>query len=224
MHIKHLKQLICKLLVLGVLITALFVVNLFKARSIGAQTFTNCANEVFNYCGSQSPARRVDPSSCECDSNSCAGVVESDCQERGMYLSPSDCQCHENPSYISVCDSDPYALGCPRSFDTVFTGQLRTFGDNGDVCSFNSFAWCNANGGSWSSYGCACSGVGSNTAKDCESNGGSWSDFGSAHGGGACGNPNGFGAGSQCATSTETLSSCVSSGGRWNPYTCTCQS
>lgn len=223
MHSTHQRQLICKLLVLGILITGLFVFNLFRPRSIGAQTFTNCADDVFSYCFSQSPARRVDPYSCECNPYSCAGAVESDCQEQGMYLSYSDCQCHENPSFMGVCDTDPYALGCPRSFDTVFAGQLRTFGDDGDICSFSAFAWCNTNGGSWSSYGCACSGLGSSTQQDCESNGGTWTDPGSAQGGGRCGNPSGFGEESQCASSTETLSSCVSSGGRWNPYTCTCQ-
>lgn len=229
MHIKHRKQLICKLLVLGVLITTLVVLNLFRPRSIGAQTLTNCADDVLNYCWSQSPARNVDPYSCQCDPNSCVGIPASDCQERGMYLSYSDCQCHENPSYISVCDNDPYALGCPRSFDTVFGNLLRSSGSpyygggDGDICSFSAFAWCANNGGSWYSPGCACSFYPSSSPSDeCASAGGTWVNNGNAAGGGVCYNPSGYGAESQCGSSSATLSSCVQSNGRWNPYTCTC--
>ena len=48
-------------------------------------------------------------------------------------------------------------------------------GGSADVCSFESFTWCVTNGGSWSSYGCACSGVvpsGQTAQQGCTSNGG----------------------------------------------------
>lgn len=147
-----------------------------------------------------------------------------------MHLDYGACVCVSDPAFVYECDEDPYARGCPRSFDTVFGDQLRVRGGDpligggdGDICSFNSYAWCNTNGGSWSSYGCACSGVvASNPPQACGDNGGSWYDPGPSAGGGVCYNPSGFGSASQCASGTGSLNSCVSSGGRWNPYTCTC--
>ena len=208
-----------KLLILTVLTSALIAMYALGSRSSNAQT-EFCSEDVYQYCFSQN--RPVNSYTCECDMSACLMPVASDCTEVGNYLDTSTCTCVSNPSYIGVCDNDPYAFGCPRSFDTVFAGQLRTFGDDGDICSFNSVAWCNVNGGTWSSYGCACSGLGSSTQQDCASNGGTWYDPGSSLGGGRCQNPSGYGAQSQCASSTATLSSCVSSGGRWNPYTCVC--
>lgn len=215
-----------RLLILGGLIVVLAAMTALAPRRSSAQYIgqSYCASEVYQYCFSQ--GRHVDPNSCTCDPNSCVGVVASDCTEVGRYLSYSDCACHDNPSYISVCDNDPYALGCPRSFDTVFAGQLRTYGDDGDICSFGAYAWCNANGGWWSSSGCACSGLydpNTQTAYDaCGESGGQWVDFGNTAGGWVCYSPSGFGAASQCGSTSETLYSCVSSQGRWNPYNCTC--
>jgi hypothetical protein len=51
--------------------------------------------------------------------------VEIDCTEVANHLDPSTCTCVSNPSYVGIYDNDLYALGCPRSFDTVFAGQLR---------------------------------------------------------------------------------------------------
>jgi hypothetical protein len=231
-----------KLLTLCILFAALFAFDAVVPRH-GSSQSSSCDYDVYDYCWSQ--GRNVDPSSCTCNPNSCLGVVESDCTEQGMYLSYSDCACHGNPSYTSVCDGDPYASGCPRSFDTVFAGQMRILqgcgypgaendpacdpmigGGSGDICSFESFAWCSTNGGSWSSYGCACSGVvssGSTAQQTCTDAGGVWYNPGNSSGGGTCYNPSGIGSASQCATTSESLSSCVSSSGLWNPYTCTCR-
>lgn len=215
-----------KPLTIGVIIAALFALEVLAPRIGSAQWY--CAFEVFDYCASQ--GRRVDPNSCECNPMSCFGVHETDCTEQGMHLDYGSCTCVSNPGYVYVCDSDQYAYGCPRSFDTVFGDQLRTRGGDpligggdGDICSFNSYVWCNENGGSWSSYGCACSGVVTTDAQQaCERNDGTWYNPGPSAGGGVCYNPSGYGDESQCASGTASLSSCVSSGGSWNPYTCTC--
>jgi hypothetical protein len=215
-----------KSLAFGAMIATLFVLGALAPRSGNAQL--SCALEVYDYCFSQ--GRNVDPNNCECNPMSCLGLPASDCTEQGMYLNYGSCTCVSNPGYVFVCDIDPYAYGCPRSFDTVFGNQLRTRGGDpligggdGDICSFSSYAWCNVNNGSWSSYGCACSGLPSTSAQTaCESNGGTWYDPGASAGGPACYNPSGYGATSQCASGTGSLYSCVASGGRWNPYICTC--
>lgn len=211
----------------GVLIITLFSLDALTPLSSSAQS-QYCAFEAIEFCFSQ--GRNIDLNTCECNFMSCLGIAESDCTEQGAYLNYGSCTCVFNPGFVYVCDTDPYAYGCPRSFDTVFGDQLRTRGGNpligggdGDICSFNSFAWCFANNGSWSSYGCACSGVVTNNPQQaCGDADGTWYDPGASAGGGVCYNPSGYGAESQCASSTGSLSSCVSSGGRWNPYTCTC--
>jgi len=208
-------------------LAALLLLVLLVPQGARAQS-APCAFEVYDYCFSQ--GRNVDSSTCTCNYMSCLGVPESDCTEQGMYLNYGSCTCVGNPGYVFVCDSDPYAYGCPRSFDTVFGDQLRVRdgdpmigGGNGDICSFSSYAWCNANSGSWSSYGCACSGVvGTNPQNACETDGGTWYNPGNSAGGGVCYNPSGYGSGSQCAVSPGSMNGCISSGGRWNPYTCTC--
>ena len=235
------KALSYKVLTLGVLVAVLIALYTLRPSSSNAQS-SYCAFDVYEYCFAQN--RPVDPNTCECNFSACLMPVATDCTEVGNYLDASTCTCVSNPSYIGICDNDPYALGCPRSFDTVFAGQLRILqgcgypgaeydpacnpmigGGSADICSFDSFVWCNTNGGSWSSYGCACSGVvvsGQTAQQACASAGGVWYNPGNASGGGTCYNPSGISQGYQCTTSTESLSSCVSSGGRWNPYNCTC--
>jgi hypothetical protein len=209
-------------------------------RSGKAQS--SCADEVYSYCWGQ--GRPVDPSTCQCDWSSCLGLPESDCTELSQHLDPSTCTCVSNPAFVGMCDNDPYAFGCPRSFDTVFASQLRVrygcshpnastdpacnpmigAGDD-DICSFDSYAWCAQNGGSWSSSGCACSGVvvsGQTQQQACSAVGGIWYNPGSSQGGGTCYNPSGIGDDFEGTTTTETLASCIASSGQWNPYNCTC--
>jgi hypothetical protein len=223
------KELTRKPLSLGIIIAVLCSLNVLAPRSGSAQAY--CADEVYSYCWSQ--GRLVDPYTCECNMMSCLWIWETNCMQADMHIDYSTCTCTSDPSYMGMCDVDPFALGCPRSFDTVFGDQLRVRGGDpligggdGDICSFNSYAWCNANNGSWSSYGCACSGVVASSASSpqqaCGDNGGTWYNPGSSAGGGVCYNPSGYGAESQCTSGTGSLNSCVSSGGRWNPYTCTC--
>jgi hypothetical protein len=208
-------------LILGVLGAILFALTVFKPRSSSAQLST-CSDELIDYCWSQ--GRQVDTSDCTCNPNSCFGITEADCTEQGMYLSYSDCQCHANPSYTDPCSSDPYASGCKRSFDTLVEGYMRavynTTGYGGDTCSFESFAWCNHNGGTWNDFDCACSGLpdsGSGAAAACSAAGGTWNSSQQI-----CYNPTGIDDGMQCMTSTDTLYGCVSTGGRWNGYSCKC--
>ena len=230
-----------KLIILAVLVAALVVLQKFALRSSNAQS-SYCAFEVYEYCFAQN--HPVDPNTCECNMFACLNPVEIDCTEVGKYLDPSTCTCVSNPSYVGICDNDPYALGCPRSFDTVFANELRIGygcsysnswmdpacnpmigGGTGDVCSFDSYSWCAQTGGSWSGYGCACSGIvtsGQSQQAACTSAGGTWYDPGNTGGGGRCYNPIGMGQGNQCTTSNQTFSSCVASGGRWNPFKCTC--
>src|SRR3954462_10658364 len=111
------RRVVYRLVTLGVLTTALLVTDGLAPQAGNAQ-LSDCAFEVYDYCFSQS--RPVDTSSCTCNTNACMGIPESDCTEQGMYLDTSRCVCVANPSYIGYCDNDPYALGCPRSFDTVF--------------------------------------------------------------------------------------------------------
>ena len=246
MAFTSLKRSSCKLFSLGILLATLFAVYALAPQPSNAQWLltTNCDPEVLQYCFAQN--RPVDPNTCECSSG-CIAPTEGDCAEVGQHLDPSTCTCVSNIGYIGICTTDPYSLGCPRSFDTVFAGQLRILqgcgypgaeydpscnpmigGGSADICSFESFSWCAQNDGSWSSYGCACSGVvlsGYTPQTSCTgAGGGVWYNPGNAGGGGVCYNPSGIGVGNQCATSSETLASCVGSGGRWNPYTCTCKS
>ena len=230
------KRLSFKLSILGVL-GMLLTFSMVQLRSGKAQSY--CAASVYEYCWSQ--GRPVDPSTCECDWFSCLGLPESDCTENSQYLDYSTCTCVSNPSAVGYCDLDPYAYGCPRSFDTVFGNQLRVRqscqhpdawmdpscnpmigGGSDDICSFDSYIWCSQNGGTWSSYGCACSGIiasGQTQQQACTSAGGFWYDSGN---GASCYNPDGISDEYQCSSTNETLSTCASSGGRWNPYTCTC--
>lgn len=233
------KTLSCKLLTLSILVATLFIFLSVAPRSTVAQ-FT-CAAEVYDYCWSQN--RPVDSTTCTCNLQYCLSPLSIDCTEVGNYFDAETCTCVGNPSEVSLCASDPYAQGCPRAFDTVFAGQMRARqgcdypgsendpgcdpmigGGSDDICSFESFSWCASSGGSWSSYGCSCSGVtGSSGAQTaCANAGGTWYNPGNTYGGGSCYNPSGIGDGWQCGTSTQTLSSCVSTGGRWNPYNCTC--
>lgn len=217
---------------LGVVVAVLFSLGALAPQSGSAQS--SCAYDVYSYCWAQ--GRMVNPSTCECNMLSCLWIWETDCMQVGMHTDYSTCTCVSDPALIGKCDVDPFSLGCPRSFDTIFGDQLRVRdgdpmigGGSGDICSFNSFAWCAINNGTWSSYGCACSGV-TSTPTDpdrtpeeaCGDNGGTWYDPGSAAGGPVCYNPSGYGSASQCSSGTGSLSSCVSSNGHWNPYTCTC--
>jgi hypothetical protein len=233
-------KLIYKLLILTVLISALTLVYTLSSQNSKATVL--CADDVYDYCWSQN--RPVDPYTCECNISACLFPIASDCTEVGNHFDSSTCTCVANPSEVGVCDIDPFALGCPRSFDTVFAGQIRILqgctypnwqydpacnpmigGGTGDICSFESHSWCVTNGGSWSSYGCACSGV-SNPGRDAEQTCGDvqgrWYNPGNVTGGGVCYNPSNIGSAYQCSTSTQTLSSCAASGGAWNPYTCVC--
>ena len=229
-----------KLLILTVLTSALIAVYALTSQNSKATEL--CSDDLYDYCWSQN--RPVDPNTCECNPNACLFPLASDCTEVGNHFDASTCTCVANPSDIGVCDVDPFALGCPRSFDTVFAGQLRILqgcgypgaendpacnpmigGGSADICSFESYTWCANNGGSWSSYGCACSGVtvsGQTPQQACGAANGVWYNPGNASGGGVCYNPSGIGEGSLCGSSTQTLSSCVASGGRWNAYTCKC--
>ena len=233
------KRLMYRLSILSILVI-LLILQTVELRSGKAQLY--CDEAVYEYCWSQ--GRVVDSNTCECDWFSCLGLPESDCTELGQYLDTSTCTCVSNPAVMGLCDNDPYALGCPRSFDTVFASQLRVRqgcshpdastdpacnpmigGGSDDICSFDSYAWCTHNGGSWSSYGCACSGIvvsGQTQQQACSAAGGFWYNPGNATGGGSCYNPSGISQDFQCTTTTETLASCVASGGRWNPYNCTC--
>lgn len=220
----------CKLLTSGVRIVILFtLINVLSPR-INAQV-GHCDEGVYDYCWAS--GRNVDSNTCECNMQSCFGLPESDCTEQGQYLDTSRCICVSNPSYIGVCDNDPFALGCPRSFDTIMGAQIRLAacshpdpvadpcdpmigGGDGDICSFMAYAWCNTNGGTWSSYGCACGGIGTTDAPDaCGDADGIWYQN-------ICFNPSGFLSNLQCASSTASLASCISSNGYWNPYLCTC--
>ena len=233
MRLNDLKTSSYKLLYLGVLVVAIFVIQALGPQRRNAQLSWHCDTELFGYCYAQN--RPVDPDTCECKLTACISPTPGDCAESGQYFDASSCTCVNNIAAIGICDTDPYALGCPRSFDTVFAGQLRilqgcgvpsscppTFGGgNGDICSFQSFSWCAHNNGDWSSYGCACSGIVSNAGQtSCNEAGGAWY---TSPGGGVCYNPSGIGEGSLCATSNQTLAGCVASGGRWNPYQCTCK-
>lgn len=237
-----LKILRYKLITLGVLVVVLVALHTITPRSSNAQLGGYCASEVFQYCYAQN--RPVDFNTCECNLSTCLNPMPGDCAEVGTYFDAATCTCVPNISYVGICDTDPYALGCPRSFDTVFAGQLRILqgcgypgaafdpscnpmigGGSADICSFDSFAWCNANEGYWSSYGCACSGVvlpGQTGQESCTGAGGVWYNPGNAAGGGTCYNPSGMSEGYQCASSSASLATCVASGGRWNPYMCTC--
>jgi len=227
-----------KLLILGLLVAVLLAFNELAPKSKAQLDY--CASEVYEYCFAQN--RPVDPDTCECNLSACLSPLTADCAEVGKYLDPSTCTCVGTLAEINFCNNDPYLMGCPRSFDTVFAGQMRILqgcgypgaeydpacnpmigGGSADICSFDSFAWCSHNGGSWSSYGCACSGLVSSTPQQtCSTAGGVWYNPGSAAGGGACYNPSGIWQGYQCATTNQTLVGCVSAGGQWNPYTCTC--
>ena len=234
------KKLRFKLAILSVLVI-LLALQAVELQTGKAQLY--CADDVYAYCWSQ--GRVVEPSTCECDWTSCLGMPESDCTEQGQYLDTSRCVCVSNPAVMGLCDNDPYALGCPRSFDTVFASQLRVRsgcshpnaatdpacnpmigGGTDDICSFDSYAWCAQNGGSWSSYGCACSGIvthpNQTQQQACAAVGGFWYNPGNATGGGSCFNPSGINDEHQCTSTNETLASCVGGGGRWNPYNCTC--
>ena len=190
-----LKTLRYKLIALSGLVVAFVGLQSIGPRSSNAQ-MGYCASEVFQYCYAQN--RPVDFNTCECNLSTCLNPTPGDCAEVGTYFDASTCTCVSNISYVGICDTDPYSLGCPRSFDTVFAGQLRILqgcgypgaawdpacnpmigGGSADICSFDSFAWCNTNGGSWSSYGCACSGVvlsGHSAQQACTGAGGVWYD------------------------------------------------
>jgi hypothetical protein len=220
------KTLIYKLITVAVLVGAVVAIQKFALRSSNAQS-SYCDFDVYEYCFAQN--HPVDPNTCECNLSACLSPVATDCTEVGNYLDASTCTCVSNPAYIGICDNDPYALGCPRSFDTVFGNLLRTGGSpytgggDGDVCSFSAYTWCANNGGSWYSPGCACSFYpSSNPSNACASAGGTWVNNGNSAGGGVCYNPSGYGAESNCASSSASLYTCISSSGRWNPYTCTC--
>lgn len=240
MPLNHLKTSSYKLLYLGVLVVAIFLIQALGPQRSNAQLGSHCDSEVLAYCFAQN--RPVDWNTCECNLNTCLNPTPGDCAEAGQYFDASTCTCVNNIAVIGICDTDPYALGCPRSFDTVFAGQLRILqgcgypgaendpacnpmigGGSEDICSFQSFSWCAHNDGIWSSHGCACGGIVPNTAQtSCTDADGTWYNPGSSSGGGVCYNPSGIDEGSLCATSNETLASCAGSGGRWNPYKCTC--
>lgn len=233
-----------KFLVLGALIMALLALGAPESRRAVAQVEL-CSDEVYQYCISQN--RPVDPNTCECVLTACINPLEADCLEVGRALNTATCTCVSNElSAINYCHDDPYLLGCPRSFDTVFAGQMRILqgcgypgassdpycnpmigGGSADICSFDSYAWCVSNGGSWSSYGCACSGVvssGSNAQTTCTTAGGTWYNAGSSAGGGVCYNPTGISWDFQCGSSSiNTLAGCAGVGGRYNPYNCKCE-
>lgn len=238
------KKLRLKLLTLGVLVAGLFTLQMLAPRDAGAQTDI-CAYEVHMYCISQN--RPTNPTTCECDETACLNPLVADCAEVGKSLNTATCTCVSSElSAINYCNDDPYALGCPRAFDTVFAGVMRVQADcnypgassdpycnpmlgggSADICSFDSYAWCTSNGGSWSSYGCSCSGVVSSNStaqQTCANNGGTWYNPGNSVGGGRCYNPSGISWDFQCgASSINTLSGCVGVGGRYNPYNCKCE-
>jgi len=226
MPTKDMKKLSYKLLALSVLVAVSFALYAVKPRGSRAQS-QYCADEVYEYCFSQN--RPVDPNTCECIQSACLSPIATDCTEAGNHLDPSRCICVSDPAYVDYCANDPYLLGCPRSFDTIFGNLLRVGGSpysgggDPDVCSFSAYTWCAVNGGTWYSPGCACSFYPStNPSTACSTAGGTWVNNGNEAGGGVCYNPSGYGAASNCASSSGSLSSCISSGGRWNPYTCTC--
>lgn len=131
---------------------------------------SSCAQEVYEFCWSQ--GRPVDKTTCDCNFNSCMSMLPSDCEEQGGYMDISTCTCHMPPGEQSLCDRDPYALGCPRNPDT---------GGGAGVCSFASYSWCNQNGGQWSSDNCTCNFqtttgciAGTSTPDSCTNAGGTW--------------------------------------------------
>lgn len=226
MHLNDLKTSSYKLLYLGVLVVAIFVVETLGPQRSNAQLSTHCDSEVLSYCFALN--RPVNWDTCECNLTACFSPTQGDCAEAGQFFDASNCTCVNNISAIGICDTDPYASGCPRSFDRVFANQLRTLqgglgGGSEDICSFESYSWCANNNGDWSSYGCACSGVTSSGGQTaCDDADGTWYNPGNSLGGGVCTDPSGIGEGSLCATSNQTMGDCVGSGGRWNPYKCTC--
>ena len=251
MKIRTPRSLTIKLTILLAMIVMLITSGRLMNRSVAQYIGSSyCADDVYNYCLSQ--GRPVD-SSCQCDMTACAGFPESDCTEVGQYLDTSRCICVSNPSYMGYCDTDPYAYGCPRSFDTVFGDKMRLFGctinggecppsfggGDGDICSYEAFAWCNLKGGSWDSQDCACSGVVNSddtNATDCAAHQGTWTGSVCKNPKGACGdaggswnetyslcvNPDGYYDASQCGATSDSLSSCIAQNKRWNPYICKC--
>jgi hypothetical protein len=227
------KKLLSKILTVGVLAGALIWLHARAPDSRAAVT-GECAAEVYDYCWAQ--GRNVDPETCTCNMETCFGLPASDCTEQGAYLNTNICVCVGNPGETNYCATDPYALGCPRSFDTVMGNAIRAAscanppcdpmigGGDADICSFGSYAWCNTNGGSWSSYGCSCSiPPGTTSAQSqCSASGGDWVAHPSSSGGGVCYNPSNFPVGSQCSQSTESMAACQASNGHWNGLTCHC--
>jgi len=230
-----------KIAILGILLVVFAASYVLPPKRAEAQS-ANCDESVYEYCFAQN--RPVDPNTCTCNESLCLNPIWTDCAEVGNYLDPSTCTCVTNPSFIGYCDNDPYAEGCPRSFDVVFASQVRFLrgcdperlwepicdpmigGGSGDICSYESVSWCTQNGGTWDSSACACDGIGDpdgTAAQKCAAAGGSWyipTDFPLDPG--VCYNPTNIGSGMECTTTSDSLMSCVASGGRWNGYQCHC--
>lgn len=104
------KTLLRSLFVLVVLFVALATTDSMKPGRAEAA----CDPAVYDFCWSQ--GRNVNPQTCECNYQSCLGLPESDCTEQGGHLDYATCTCVFDPEYQGICDRDPYACGCPRSF------------------------------------------------------------------------------------------------------------
>ena len=209
-----------KLLTLGVLVGILVGLYTLAPRDSKAQS-SNCAFDAIQYCFAQ--GRPID-SNCECNLSACLSPPESDCTEVGQYLDTSRCICVSNPSAVGYCDNDPYALGCPRSFDP-YLDKIRVAGSGQgggsvDICSFDAFTWCMVSGGSWSSDRCACN-IGNNSSLEtaCGTAGGTWTLDWSGY---ICYKPSDYAADTHCGSSNASLSSCIAQNKKWNPNICAC--
>jgi len=137
-----------KLLMLGILVAAFCAIQ-ESAPKGHAQL--GCGIETFEYCDQF--GLWVNPMTCGCAAY--CPLVSADCQEVGKTLDYESCQCVGGwLTPIGICDSDPYALGCPRSFDTVFGGVTPGYGWG--LCPSGGGSTCTSMGGSYNYNTCTC--------------------------------------------------------------------
>jgi hypothetical protein len=169
------KNLTRTVLLLGLLVAALYpAVTLSppvaRADSCDVAAFIECSNLGLS----------MNPNTCECVPY--CPLISADCTEQGFTgLDYNTCQCTGGEmSALTVCDFNPYALGCPNSFDTIFSGVTEYYGTG--QCSRTSAGNCATIGGFYNYTSCSCNvatvtGFCSNAAiTSCQNSGGtiSW--------------------------------------------------
>jgi hypothetical protein len=138
-----------KLVVLGILIASLLTLQALAPEKAYAQS---C--EVADLIACSNLELSLHPDTCECIPY--CPLIEPDCTEQGHSgLNYNTCQCYGGTqSALTVCDFNPYAHGCPGSFDSIFSGVTEYYGTG--QCSRSSSSSCASIGGFYNYTSCSC--------------------------------------------------------------------